>query len=170
MFLTKNKFEKQVEDLRDEYWIEGASYRWDYMAHVISMLKKMKAKKICEGGAYYMPLSDKSTLIDKEGDTLINEKGVIHDLNETPFPFEDKEFDCFVALQVWEHLASPLVAFEEACRISKNIILSVPYMWTWGDSMHKGITDEKILKWVGGKKWDEEAVIRRRKIMLWKNV
>jgi len=169
MFLTKKSFEKKVKKLDHEYWNEGYSYRWDYMSYVIETLKKIGAKNICESGSFYIPLNSKSTLLENAKEELVNDRGEVHDLNDIPYPFEDDEFDCFVALQVWEHIENHPHAFEEACRISKNVILSIPYMWDWGDDMHKGIDDEKILSWVSGKKWDEEKIIHRRKILLWKN-
>lgn len=40
---------------------------------------------------------------------------VVHDLNELPWPFEDKSFDRIVALAVLEHLDIDLVASLDEC-------------------------------------------------------
>jgi len=73
-----------------------------------------------------------------------------------------------VALQVMEHLENHPNIFTEIKRISKNIILSFPFEWSHGDEQHRGIDDKKILSWTD--KWDEEIIIQRRKICIWRNV
>lgn len=42
---------------------------------------------------------------------------IIHDLEETPWPLDDRSADRIVAHQVLEHLAEPWHAFEEAARV-----------------------------------------------------
>lgn len=179
MYLTKEIFLERCSKLDKHYWREGSAYRWDYMSHVISMLKIMGAKNICEAGTYYMPLNDESFLIELERQHLVNRDGEIQDLNVVPFSFLDYDdyingncfgaFDCFVALQVWEHLENQLEAFNHVCEISKNVILSFPYKWNHGDDRHRGIDDKKIAEWTGGKKPVYETVIHNRKICVWVN-
>ena len=53
-----------------------------------------------------------------------------HNATEKPWPIGDKEYDLFLALQVWEHLSNKQTrAFREVIRISKMAILSFPYKW-----------------------------------------
>lgn len=174
MYLTKEIFLERCSKLDKHYWREGSAYRWDYMSHVISMLKIMGAKNICEAGTYYMPLNDKSWLLELEEKHLVNSRGMIQDLNSIPFSghdlFEmDKPFDCFVALQVWEHLENQTEAFNHVCEISKNVILSFPYLWNHGDAQHRGIDNKKIAEWTGNKKPVYETIIHNRKICVWVN-
>lgn len=44
---------------------------------------------------------------------------VVHDLDETPWPFEDDDFSHARARHVLEHLADPLAALKELCRVVK---------------------------------------------------
>lgn len=53
-----------------------------------------------------------------------------HDATVVPWPIDDKAYDLFIALQVWEHLeGKQKEVFEEVMRTSKAAILSLPYMW-----------------------------------------
>lgn len=169
MYLTKETFTERCSSLDKHYWREGSAYRWDYMSHVISLMKMMKVKKICEAGTFYMPLNDESFLLELEYVHLINSSGKICDLNNPPYFTDGGKFDCFVALQVWEHLENQLEAFNYVCEISKNVILSFPYLWKHGDAMHRGIDDKKIAEWTGNKKPIYETVIHSRKICVWVN-
>jgi SAM-dependent methyltransferase len=166
--LTEKTFYEKVAKLKSHYWNEGASYRWEYMNFVIDEIEKRGYKNVCEAGAYYMPLSEESTLIEISKIHLVNRSGVIHDLNIIPYPFADKQFDCFVALQVMEHLENHPDIFKEIKRISKNIILSFPFMWSHGDEQHRGIDDKKILSWT--EPWGDEVVIQKRKICIWRGL
>src|SRR4051794_11474312 len=44
---------------------------------------------------------------------------VVHDLEEVPWPFPDDRFERVRAIDVLEHLSSPLAALEEIHRITK---------------------------------------------------
>ncbi len=147
MYLTKEKYLSIIESLKSNYWNEGKDYRWEYMSIVINELKKLNINIICEAGSSRIPLNSNSILIGLKEDELVNEKGIIHNLDNFPYPFKNKEIDCFVALQVWEHLENQLKSFKEIQRISKYAILSFPYKWTYGDSKHRGIDENIIAKW-----------------------
>lgn len=57
-------------------------------------------------------------------------KEYLHDATVIPWPIADKEYDLFIALQVWEHLeGKQYEAFREVMRISKMAILTFPYLW-----------------------------------------
>jgi hypothetical protein len=76
-----------------------------------------------------------------------------HDATIVPWPIKDKEYDLFIALQVWEHLAGKQKeAFREAMRTSKMAILSFPYMWDCpidnaNYPEHHMISEEIIREW-----------------------
>lgn len=164
-YLTHSEFIKRVEASGSRYWKEGKSYRWNYMDFVIQQLKQIcpDDSKLIEAGTSGMPLSDKSFLYEYPE----------YNLDITPYRINGErvkthEFDCFVALQVWEHLDNQALAFNEVMRISKSAILSFPYKWTWGDKMHKGITAEKIKQWTCGVVPSEIRIINHRAIYLWR--
>lgn len=169
MYLTHKSFLKKVEQSRNRYWNEGKNYRWEYMSFVIDNLRKLcpDDSKLIEAGTSGMSLSDKSYLYEYPES----------DLNKIPFrlktvkePFDDKIFDCFVALQVWEHLDNQSAAFCEVKRISKAAILSFPYKWPAGrghDARHVGIDDKKIKEWTCGIEPDKTKVINNRMVAIW---
>jgi len=170
MYLTEKTFYKKVKSLNSKYWNEGAIYRWKYMREVIKIMRSVGAVNTLEMGCSQIPLNSTSYLIDINKLHLVTKRGKLYDLNKTPYPFPDKTFDCAVALQVWEHLDSQFKAFNELCRISKNVILSFPYNWNHGDARHRGIDDDKIALWTGGL-WPETTIqIKDRKIYFWRLV
>lgn len=175
MYLTHEKFLKKVEQSGSKYWQEGKKYRWQYMSYVIDQLKQIcpDDSKLIEAGTSGMPLSDKSFLYEYPDCNL----------DKVPFTFKtaccpdghiidtgfyNKQFDCFVALQVWEHLDNQAAAFSEVMRISKSAILSFPYKWTKGDDRHKGIDGKKIEKWTCGVVPESIKIINHRAIYVWK--
>lgn len=167
-FLTKKDYDKKTEGNR--YWINKVN-RWDYMKIVIDEVKKYNPKKMLEVGSKGIPLSYDSDLLSLEKDDLVNKKGKIHDLNVFPFPYESKQFDFFIALQVWEHLQKQKKSFKEARRISKNIVLSIPYHWTHVDEndCHYNIGDETMLKWTNGLEPTFTKQVLNRKIYFYLN-
>jgi hypothetical protein len=156
-YLTHEQFLERVEKSQSRYWREGASYRWKYMERAIFHMQRLGAEKIIEAGASGMPLCHGSFLFDFPK----------YDLNITPYGFEDKSFDVFVALQVWEHLDNQPQAFAEVMRISRAAVLSIPYMWTHGDARHRGIDDKKIAEWTLGEKPEIIETIGSRKLYVW---
>ena len=78
------------------------------------------------------------------------------DARNTPWPIEDKKYDLFIALQVWEHLGDKQGdAFREVMRISRMAILSFPLGWNCPGDCHHNITKEKISEWTLNMKPDE---------------
>jgi len=163
MYLTHKQYLARIANMNSKYWNEGKSYRWIYMQYVIQQLQIMGAVKTIEAGCSGIPLNSNSYLFDLP----------LHDLNVFPYYFynegaiPDKYYDCFIALQVWEHLDRQAEAFKEVMRISKNAILSFPYKWNFGDKRHRGITGEKIDKWTCGVKPVSIKIINHRAIYVW---
>lgn len=148
-FLTKKDYDKRTEG--DRYWINKIN-RWDYMKEVINEVKRYNPKKMLEVGSKGIPISYDSHLLSLDKEELVNKNGKVHNLNKLPFPYETKQFDFFIALQVWEHLENQKASFKEAKRISKNIVISIPYLWTHvnENDCHYNIGDETMLKWTNG--------------------
>jgi|LSQX01.2.fsa_nt_gb hypothetical protein len=157
-FLSQEQYLKIVEVLNTPYWNEGRDYRWEYMSYVIGLLREMpQAAKVIEAGSNGIPLHSDSFLFDLPA----------HDLDVTPYAVEDKAFDCFVALQVWEHLRRPREAFAEVMRISKNAVLSFPYKWAYGDKQHRGIDKDVIGRWTLGVAPQSIKIIKNRIVYSW---
>jgi len=157
MYLDRQTFLEKVKNSGSRYWDEGKNYRWQYMEYAINEMKRLNPDTIIEAGSSGIPLNSESFLFDLPQ----------NDLNKIPFLISDKAFDCFIALQVWEHLDNQTEAFSEVMRISKSAVLSFPYMWTWGDKHHKGITGEMINKWTCNIKPVREKFINNRLILTW---
>ena len=74
----------------------------------------------------------------------------VHDATKVPWPFKDKAFGLFIALQVFEHLGKRQAeAFREVRRVARHAIISLPIDWDMGDpkNIHHMISQEKVLSW-----------------------
>jgi SAM-dependent methyltransferase len=92
---------------------------------------------------------------------------VLHDLNHTPYPFEDNEFDEIHAYEVLEHLGrqGDYVAFfeqfSELWRILKPggvLIATVPSLtsaWIWGDPGHTRQISPESLIFLSQKRYEQ---------------
>jgi len=151
------------------YWTRAkARARWPYMQRAIELLKETGASKVAEAGTEGITLTSSSTVIPGKPEL---------DLDRVPWPYRDKQFDCFVALQVWEHLRRPRDAFREAARISRWAILSTPFEWGPRETArknHRGISLSRINRWAGGRKprtWrlvaEPDRPEKRRIVCLW---
>ena len=75
---------------------------------------------------------------------------LLHDATQPPWPIADKQYDLFVALQVFEHLRHEQnVAFMEVCRVAEHALISVPIDWEMDDprNCHHRISEERALSW-----------------------
>ena len=67
-----------------------------------------------------------------------------------PWPVDDKAYDLFMALQVFEHLTDrQREAFLEVRRIARHAIISLPIDWVMDDprNCHHQISNERVLSW-----------------------
>ena len=74
----------------------------------------------------------------------------LHDATQPPWPIADKQYDLFVALQVFEHLRHEQnVAFMEVCRVAEHALISVPIDWEMDDprNCHHRISEGRALSW-----------------------
>jgi hypothetical protein len=128
---------------RDSYY-RG---RWDYYNEAADLGLATQPNNCLELGCHTLPLYKQSVTMDVDA---TRNPAVIHNAETTPWPFDDKQFDLFVALQVWEHLGDRQVAaFNEVRRVAKTAVLSFPLMWMDEPltDFHHGITMEKIAGW-----------------------
>jgi hypothetical protein len=130
--------------------------RWSYtsvaMAQASSLIKRRHLKTALELGAPLRPIIVGAHVMDVIARPELDPRVpiTVHDATQTPWPFGDKSFDLFVALQVFEHLGDQQVeAFREVRRIARNAILSLPIGWELENTLdkHHGISNEKALSW-----------------------
>jgi hypothetical protein len=123
--------------------------RWAYFEKIVGLINKLDFNSVLELGPYRKPMVQGSDQMDigkaRPGLTYR------HDATVTPWPMEDKKYDLFIALQVWEHLGDKQQeAFKEVMRISRKAILSFPLNWNCPGDMHHGITEDMIAEWTLG--------------------
>ena len=74
----------------------------------------------------------------------------IHDATVAPWPYADKQYDLFIALQVFEHLRDRQPeAFLEVRRIARHAIISLPIDWVMSNprNCHHQLSNERALSW-----------------------
>ena len=124
------------------YW----NGRWNYYKEVIEILNNEEITSALELGPYNISIVKNGDVMDKI-EYLENIK-YVWDATRTPWPVEDKKYDIFIALQVWEHLEDKQKeCFSEVIRVSKSVILSFPLNWYCPGDCHHGITQETIKEW-----------------------
>jgi hypothetical protein len=130
--------------------------RWGYMSTALleaaRLIETDDIKTALELGAPVRPILVGAHVMDKtkrpEYDDSI--PAVTHDATVMPWPVGDKQFDLFLALQVFEHLKDRQhEAFMEVRRIARHAILSLPIDWVMDDprNCHHMISDERALSW-----------------------
>jgi len=128
------------EDFQELLNSERGSYyegRWAYFNEVINIIKEEEnIQKVLElGPSFQTIVKNCDIMVKPENDVWGRPQKDIsmeyeHDATKTPWPIKDKEYDLFIALQVWEHLGDKQEeAFKEVMRTSKMAILSFPYLW-----------------------------------------
>lgn len=142
----------------DEMAAEHPYYkaRWRYTSVVLAeaarLIVRDDLRTALEVGAPVKPILTGAEVMDyrfrEELDPSV--RVTVHDATAVPWPFQDKQFGLFIALQVWEHLGSgQREAFQEVRRVARHAILSLPIDWDLEDrsDIHHGITEETVLSW-----------------------
>ena len=130
--------------------------RWRYtsvaLAEAAKLIVRDDLRTALEVGAPVKPILTGAHVMDyryrEELDPSV--PVTVHDATQVPWPFEDKQFGLFIALQVWEHLGSgQRDAFREVRRVARHAILSLPIDWEMTDpsDIHHKISEEKVLSW-----------------------
>lgn len=147
-FLNKEKFLKLASMYEGKHWQkELLEDRWNYHSRVLEILKGLyiaSPDHVLEMGTMGVTCVDDSQTIDYMDNWNFKGKKptYIHDARVCPWPFENKQFDVFIALRVFQHLTPKQEdALMEAFRISKKIILVVPKHYSNKDFPEsKGLT------------------------------
>lgn len=109
-------------------------------AHRLLLEKKIRTRlssiygRVLVLGAGYDPyrsmLSNASSVLITDISDDSNQLDMIADAHD--LPFDDEEFDCVIALEVFEHLVNPSVASSEMFRVLKpggKAIISIPFLF-----------------------------------------
>lgn len=131
-YLTRDEFLKRTKELEGDHWTpESIERRWDYHHRVVELLKSLNINeptKILEMGTMGITCVKESQTIDflERWDFEGKSPTYPHDARNIPWPIEDKQFEVFIALRVYQHLVpKQKEAFQEALRIAKKVIIVV---------------------------------------------
>ena len=130
--------------------------RWGYssvaLAEAARIIRDRDVRTALELGAPVKPILVGARVMDIKArpglDPIV--EVTVHNATRTPWPFDDKQFDLFIALQVFEHLGSAQsAAFREVRRVSRHAILSLPIDWEMADASdpHHDLSEETVLSW-----------------------
>ena len=62
--------------------------------------------------------------------------------NAEELPFKDGRFDTAALCEILEHVENPTKALQEAVRVSKRVIITVPYEHEWDEQLDPMLTIE----------------------------
>lgn len=172
MFLNKIQFLAMCKKI--SYW-KKQEKRWNYISSAIDMASSLHPSSILELGNMGVSIAEESHTMDIMPTPGIN---YLFDATAIPWPIADKAYDVFIALQVFEHLDDARIkqksVFNEACRVSRNVIMSIPFMWHNSKlKNHNNITDKIVMDWCSMRKPSRTVYFPGkfgRKIYLWRNV
>jgi hypothetical protein len=130
--------------------------RWGYMSMALveagRLIKHRDLTSALELGAPVRPIIVGAHVMDNTMRPVYDTSvpATTHDATVVPWPFADKTFDLFLALQVFEHLKDRQPeAFREVRRIARHAILSLPIDWVMENprNCHHMISHERVLSW-----------------------
>jgi hypothetical protein len=148
--LTQPEFEEMVASFP---YYEG---RWGYtsvaLGQVSRLIRRHGLQTALELGAPVRPIVVGADVIDIKARPELDPTIpiTIHDATQIPWPLDDKAYDLFVALQVFEHLRDrQREAFLEVRRVARHAVISLPIDWEMDDprDKHHGISNERVLSW-----------------------
>ncbi len=130
--------------------------RWTYVDAAARIADDLIARRglasALELGAHAVPLLRGADVFDLRPSVTVEPPArvVKGDARVAPWPFEDRAYDLFVALQVFEHLGDrQREAFLEVRRVARHAILSLPIEWEMADptDCHHRISHARALAW-----------------------
>ena len=129
--------------------------RWGYMSAALAQATTLIGRTAFERRSSSAPRSGRSSSAPTSWTSRPPRAGsdvpiTIHDATQAPWPVDDKAYDLFVALQVFEHLRDRQPeAFLEVRRIARHAIISLPIDWEMDDprNCHHQISNERVLSW-----------------------
>jgi hypothetical protein len=148
--IRKSEFDAIAQGLR--YYRD----RWGYVSvactEAAGLIERRDLRSALELGPHLRSIVVGADVMDRRTPTGLEAEGriLVHDATVAPWPVDDKQYDLFVALQVFEHLRDRQnVAFTEVRRVARNAIISLPIDWVMDDpnDCHHRISNERALEW-----------------------
>lgn len=148
--IRKPEFDAVAQGLR--YYRD----RWGYVSVACNaaagLIERHDLRSALELGPHLRSIVVGADVMDLRTPTGIEAEGriIVHDATVAPWPIADRQYDLFVALQVFEHLKDRQpVAFSEVRRVARNAIISLPIDWVMDDpkDCHHRISNERALVW-----------------------
>jgi len=156
----------KIKLLHTYYKADRWPYYKDVIDYVINNLEITESSKVLELGPYLFNLFYNSETIDIESELSPT---WLFDARKTPWPMPDKSYDLFIGLQVLEHLVPKQAeVFMEALRVSKYVIISLPYKWNIPGDIHHNIDENIINTWTGNLKPIYSKLIGSRIVLAYK--
>ncbi len=170
-YLTWEDFKKIANSGNNIRHWKYYKHRWEYHQKVIDIVKKININnpdKVLELGSLGATIVKNSHTMD-----YIKNKNrpqtYIYDAKILPWPIKDKQYELFIALKVYQHLALyQKECFQEAKRIAHKIIIVSPIKYKNKDFPEsKCITEEDLINWNDGKEPNETILIGNNVISYW---
>jgi hypothetical protein len=116
------------------------------------LIDRHRLTSALELGPHLRPLIVGADVMDIASPKDLQSEGrvIIHNATRDPWPVDDRQYDLFVALQVFEHLGTGQgAAFREVRRVARHAIISLPIDWVMADpkNCHHQLSSERALSW-----------------------
>jgi len=148
--MTQPEFDAMVEAF--PYYAGRWTYLRIALGEAVRIIRRQRVRNVLELGAPVRPVIVGADVMDviarPELDASV--PVTVHDATVAPWPFADKSYDLFLALQVFEHLGDRQPeAFREVRRVARNAIISLPIDWEMDDpaNCHHRIPEARVLSW-----------------------
>lgn len=160
-FLTRDEYFSTVKEFNERghsHWSTVPVKRWDYFGRTVNLIKELNLdnpSKILEMGTMGITCVKDAHTIDyaEMWDFPGKQPTYLHDARKVPWPIEDKSYDLFIALRVYQHLApNQGECIREAMRIAKKVIIVVPSNYNLPDMFpeSRGISYSDFTKYMNG--------------------
>ena len=150
-YLTWELYKKNAYRVKGLHW-KTYKNRWRYHKRAIEIIKRSSTtdpKKVLELGTMGASIVIGSDTMDYDGkwNYYKHNPTYLHDARKLPWPIANKQYEWFVALRVFQHLAPvQRQCFEEALRIADNVLIVVPDKYPKGS----GIKLQQFIDWNNG--------------------
>jgi hypothetical protein len=123
--------------------------KWGYFSRAIDYLNSEPI-----GSALELSITQNSDRLIKDSTSMgLSNCDINHDVVNTPWPINDKQFDAFIALDVFPHLeGNQTKVFAEIRRTANKAILSFPLEWRFNgvSFAEHNITEALVKEWTLG--------------------
>lgn len=148
--LTRDEFDRMVKEL--PYYAGRWGYTSVALHQAVNLIRKAGLRTALELGAPVRPIIVGADVMDHKARPELDASvsATIHDARQFPWPYADRAYDLFIALQVFEHLGDgQSEVFREVRRVARNAIISLPIEWEMPDptNCHHRISEERVLSW-----------------------